>query len=198
MNKEVEIKIQINQPTKEKVLCWLKKHGLYQGEHHQVDYYLNKPESPFFFMAPQGYKTANDYLRIRFTKKGDFLCFKRLHQDKTTGNPLYCDEYEVLVADGKKTLELLKAVGYTDLTIMDKKRTIYRYDTFEIALDQVEKLGHFMEVELKEEVFCPQKGMEKICKQLKIMGIERYTLQTRGYVSMLWNPNYDFGKMVEL
>ena len=72
-------------------------------------------------------KDAKDFFRIRFTKEGDSMCLKKFHEDPIEKRPLYCDEHEIEISDGKKALEL----------------------------------------------------------------------QKRGYVSMLWNPDYNFGIEVE-
>ena len=198
MNKEIEVKLQLDDKLLNQTNGWLNKNAKHIKTINHTEYYLNKPETTFFFLAPEGYKDAMDYLRVRFTKDGDSFCFKKFHEDAIEKRPLYCDEYEVSVSDGKTTLELMKALGYTEQTLMEKKRSIYTFDVFEIVIDQVTNLGVFMEVELKTEVPNVKVGLKLIYDFLKSIGITKFKLQTRGYVSMLWNPEYDFGKEVVL
>ena len=79
-----------------------------------------------------------------------------------------------------------------------KVRNIYKFDDFEIVIDKVTNLGVFMELELKTKVDNAKVGLNLIYDFLKLVGITKFKLQTRGYVSMLWNPEYDFGKVVSL
>jgi len=198
MNKEIEVKIQIPNNILRKTKEWLHKHATHIGSIHHIEYYLNKPKTTFFFEAPGGYKDARDYLRVRLTKNGDSLCYKKFHEDPIEKRPLYCDEYEVTVSDGETTLELMKALGYTEQTRVEKERTIYHFDCFEIVVDEVKNLGTFMEVELKKTVPNAKIGITLIYNFLRMIGVNQFKLQTRGYVSMLWNPTYDFGKEVVL
>jgi predicted adenylyl cyclase CyaB len=126
------------------------------------------------------------------------MCLKKFHEDPVEKRPLYCDEYEIEVSDGKKALELMRALGYTEQTLVDKTRDIYTFDCFEIVLDRVKNVGIFMEVELKKEVESARVGVQEIYSFIKSLGIKKFKLQRRGYVSMLWNPDYNFGVEVEL
>jgi len=198
MNKEIEVKIQIDTQLLHQTKDWLDRNAKYLGTINHTEYYLNKPETTFLFIAPQGYKDAMDYLRVRLTKNGDSFCFKKFHEDPVDKRPLYCDEYEVKVSDGKEILKLMKAIGYTEQTLVEKVRNIYKFDVFEIVIDQVTNLGVFMEIELKTKVDNAKVGLNLIYDFLKSIGIIKFKLQTRGYVSMLWNPEYNFGKSVSL
>ncbi|NGX63661.1 MAG: hypothetical protein KR126chlam6_01074 [Candidatus Anoxychlamydiales bacterium] len=198
MSKEIEVKIQVDKKTINKAEKWLDKNAEYIGDIHHIEYYLNKPATTFFFNAAEGYKDALDYLRVRITKEGDSFCYKKFHMDPIEKTPLYCDEYEVNVSDGKKTLELMKALGYIEQTRMEKKRKIYNFDCFEIVIDDVKDLGMFMEVELKTFVSNAKEGIKMIYNFLKKIEITKFKLQQRGYISMLWNPKYNFSKEVSL
>lgn len=198
MSKEIEVRFRIDDQLLKQAKEWLDKNAQFKGTIKHTEYYLNKPATTFFFSAPEGYKDALDYLRVRFTDDGDSFCFKKFHEDPVEKRPLYCDEYEVKVSDGKTTLELMKALGYTEQTLMEKVRNTYVFDCFEIVIDRVKSLGMFMEVELKTEVKNPRVGLKLIYDFLKSIGIKRFKLERRGYISMLWNPDYDFGTLVEL
>ena len=55
-----------------------------------------------------------------------------------------------------------------------------------------------MEVELKTDVPNAKTGINLIYDFLKSIGITEFKIQTRGYISMLWNPTYNFGQEVVL
>jgi len=71
MNKEIEVKFQIDDLVLQKTKKWLSKNASHLGMTHHVESYLNKPETTFFFTSPEGYKDERDYLRVRLTKDGD-------------------------------------------------------------------------------------------------------------------------------
>jgi adenylate cyclase class 2 len=198
MGKEIEVKIQADKQIINTAEQWLDANAQYIGNIHHIEYYLNRPAASFFFTAPEGYKDAFDYLRVRITKEGDSFCYKKFHMDPVEKTPLYCDEYEVKVSDGSETLKLMKALGYIEQTKMEKKRKIYTFKDFEIVIDDVADLGMFIEVELKVTVADVKTGINMIYDFFKMVGINKFKLQKRGYVSMLWNPEFNFGKEIIL
>jgi len=199
MQKEIEVKIQISDAQLAGLEQWLEKHGQFKGAVNHEEYYLDNPTAPLTFMSPQGYKDAIYYLRIRRNRqKGDSVCLKKWYGDAKTGEKTHCDEWEFTVSDGKTALELFEALGFTDATPIKKVRRIYLIDQFEVVIDDVENLGIFVEVELKEQVKDVQYGLNLIYDFFKKMGITSFKKQERGYTSMAWNPHYDFGQQVDL
>ena len=197
MNKEIEVKIQITEDDLGKLKEWLGENAEFTGSVTQTDYYLNNPKAPFFYASDYRGKDCDDYLRIRKTDKKNYLCLKRIHRGEK-GEPLYCDEYEVVVDDAEKTLQLMKVSGFTDITVLAKQRSTYLYDIFEVAIDTVQDLGVFVEVELKKEVDGHEVGYQLIYAALKEIGVTKFKLQPQGYVHQLWNPTLDLSKEVSL
>jgi len=183
-NREIEIKIQIDEKTFKIAKTWLEKYAKYEGVLGQTDYYFNKPDAPFFFILPDGSKDSLEYLRVRVTDKKSYLCFKKVYRREDVS--FYCDEYEVVIDDPEKTLSLFKAIGYTDVTVVEKSREIYRFDIFEVAIDTVKDLGVFIEVELKQPVPSVEAGHKLIRQFLKKIGIKSFEQHLQGYVRMLW------------
>lgn len=198
MNKEIEVKIQADEEIFNKMQNWLNSNAKYIKEIHHLEYYINNPNTSFFFTSEEGYKDALDYLRVRITENGDYLCYKKFHEDPVLKRPIYCDEHEVKISDGKKTLELMKALGYNEQSRMEKLRKIYQYEDFEIVIDDVKDLGKFIEIELKKVVSDPKEGLQIIYDFLKSIGINKIKLQRRGYISMIWNPDYNFTQEIVL
>ncbi|MBU1007764.1 class IV adenylate cyclase [Candidatus Dependentiae bacterium] len=195
MNKEIEVKIQITKNDLLKLSKWLKVNARFTGDMSQTDYYLNNPKAPFFYSSEWRGKDCDNYLRIRKTSKKSFLCLKYVHRGEK-GQCLYCDEYEVVIDNAEDTLQLMKAAGFVDITILKKQRETYLYDIFEIAIDTVSDLGVFVEVELKKEVINYEVGHQLIYDLLRTIGLTKFKLQPQGYVHQLWNPDLDLSREI--
>ncbi|MFH1643875.1 MAG: class IV adenylate cyclase [bacterium] len=197
MNQEIEIKIQINSEQLKLLKSWLDINAKFVGQLEHEEYYLDNPNDSFLFTAPQGYKDAHKYFRVRLTSNGDSACFKSFYFDEN-GKATHCDETEIKLVDGKKTLQLLKEIGFTDQTLMHKVRKTFIVDGYEIVIDDVKNLGVFVEIEIKHQVDNVKAGLQGINNLLQKIGITEFQKQERGYVSMLWNPDYDFGEEINL
>lgn len=193
--KEIEYKIQITNKQLLILKKWLLKNSKSRKQKHQIDYYLEHPQTPFSFINKKGFKDAIDYLRVRVDSSGDSVCLKHFHKGDH-GNYTHCDEYEVRVENGKELLSLFKFLGYKESVVVDKRREVYDYQDFEIGIDSVRDLGNFVEIELKKDVSDVKAGHKLIEEFLLTLGIKEYRKQVRGYVSMMWNKNYDFGSKV--
>lgn len=194
MAKEIEIKIQITAEQLNNLQKWPDKNADYKGETHHTEIYLDNPKNSFCFDR-NGVKDASDYLRVRFTEKEDTICLKNWYEDpENPGYHSHCDEYETQVGDGKTMLSLLKSLGYTDETVIDKTRKKYMSGDLEVVIDNVKDLGFFVEIELKAKIEDVKRAYKMIEDFLRKAGITKFKKQSRGYVSMLWNPDVDFGE----
>ncbi len=198
MKTEIEVKFRIPKAKLVGIRKWLGKHGKKIGSYHHIEYYLDNPEKSFTFVSPEGFVDASDYLRVRMTSKGESVCFKHWHYDEESKSHTHCDEYETEVKDGKALLELLKAIGFTNSIVVDKKRESFATKEFEVVIDEVKGLGSFVEVELKKRVSDPKFGLALIYQFIRSLGLTRIEVMSRGYVSMLWNPTHDFGEKLAL
>ncbi len=195
MNKEIEIRIQITGDEVQALKNYLGKPTQIE---HQTDYYLDNPQSPLFIVFPEGDKDANIFLRIRETEHGAVLCVKDSHKEPGTRNPLYCDEYETSISNVDETLALFRIIGFTEATIVRKTRKIFSLPELEIAIDEVENCGTFMEIEVKKEVAMIEEGYQLIYDWLRSIGITTFIRQKRGYIHLIMNPHWqslgDLGK----
>lgn len=187
--KEIEVKFQLDNSGMEFLKKWLEKNTDYEGEVLYTDYYLDNPDSTFFYMAFGGYKDILQFVRIRMSLEKNFICYKNRHITEE-GKTLYCDEYETEVKDGDISLRIFNALGYTEQIILKKKRKTYKTKEFDIVIDDVDGLGIFVEVELKNHEL---DGIAKIHKYLKEIGIKKIKQFDRGYICMKVNPKHDFG-----
>lgn len=197
MDREIEIKIQIDDQSYNKLLKWLEGNAELESEKHQIDTYYNNPLNSFTFKR-DGYIDADDYLRIRKTDKDSSICFKHWVEDPNNpGKHLYCDEFETDIQEPDQMDKLLQAIGYRKDIIVDKKRQTYEYKYFEFDLDNVKDLGHFVEIEIKKDID-PKTAHQEIYDLLKQIGLSNMSILNRGYVSMLWNPDQNFSENIQL
>lgn len=198
MNKEIEIKIQLELSQERLLRDYLEIHAINKERCQHLDYYLNNPQASLCFINPAGDKDAFTYLRVRHMDQGTLLCVKQSHKNIEKRILLYANEFEVSVADAEKTLALFKALGYTEVTKVKKMREAFTIDIFEVAFDVVENLGTFIEIELKVEVDDHEEGRQRIFNWLQSIGINSFTQVLQGYVRMLWNPSHNFNKKITL
>lgn len=192
--KEIEIKFQLDTSNMDLLKNWLEKNTNYEGEVSYTDYYLDNPDSTFFYMAFGGYKDILQFIRVRMSSEKNFVCYKNRHITDD-GKTLYCDEYETEVKDGNISLKIFNALGYTKQIILKKKRKTYTTKSFDIVIDNVDGLGIYVEVELKDH---EMDGISQIHKFLKDIGIKKIKQFDRGYICMKVNPGHCFGEDVNL
>jgi adenylate cyclase class 2 len=196
MAKEIELKLKLTETEFNSLSAWLKDNAKFIKEVSHKEYYLDNPENSFKFISHDGFVDATDYLRVRFTKEGDSVCLKRFEINKSTSKSKNVGEDETVVQDGNAMLALLENLGFSDKTLISKSRKVYVYNEFEISVDIVQSLGEFVEIELlektKEEETDITVGFDHIYSFLKTLGFKQITYMSRGYLSMLWNPEKDY------
>lgn len=195
VSQEVEIKIKTTSQYMKKLEAWLADNATFQGQERHKEFYLDNPNSTFFFTRPDGEKDALKYLRVRYSDNGGSICFKDWHQDDQTGKTTHCDEFEVNVSDADTALALFERLGYTHKTKMAKHRRKFRTGDYEIVIDDVEGLGVFVEVEMKKSVSNVSSALQELENFIvSTVGITEYWIQTRGYASRIRNPDMEFGE----
>lgn len=196
-NEEIEVKIKINdRQTNENLLSWLNANAEFQDKISQEEYYLDNPNSSWFIRHAMGYKHALKYLRVRFTKNGDWVCFKNWETGKVAGEAgLFCKDIEYKVSCGNQALLLFKSLGFTDVTKFHKLREVYCYNGIEISVDSVEGLGVFFEFELKDRESDNQdKEYQRLINFIENdLKISNYKIQKQGFIVLLWNRGFNFG-----
>ncbi|MBU4269940.1 class IV adenylate cyclase [Candidatus Dependentiae bacterium] len=198
MQKEIEIKLKLDKTNSEKLNLWLTENAKYINSLNITDYYFDNPKCSFYSMSKTGYKEALNFLRLRLSDKDNFICFKKREIDDS-GKTLSVDEVETKVEDGFKVIEILKNSGFSEVIEIEKKREVFLYkNLFEFAIDNFDKHGEFIEIELKNYDGSALDGIEQIYNLLKAIKITKFVLFDRGYLTIFINPNYDFGKNINL
>ena len=139
----IEVEIQVQVENTGKLLAFLKKEGRFLGEKHQIDKYFTPAHRDFTKVRP-----INEWLRLRDSSGKFYINYKNWHREKD-GRSHYCDEYESLIENLGQLENIFKALNFKPLVTIDKRRQIWRYQDFEVALDFIKGLGNCVEVEYK-------------------------------------------------
>lgn len=160
---------------------WMKQHGLEPGEPRQEeDCYLNAPDRDF--------AQTGEAFRIRRSGSRNWLTYKG---PKRAGPVKIRKELEPEFGQGEQAalemLELLECLGYRKVAWVRKRRRICTLmrDGFDIglSLDEVEKVGTFIEVEIlapEEQVDLAREALTRLTTEL---GLDR--LEPRSYLRIL-------------
>lgn len=169
---ETEIKIKIDEKEFNYLNSFMKSNSKYLKTVEQVDTYYNPKHRSFI---------DNDIISewLRIGKRGGKTIVNYKHWYDT-----YCDEYEVEIDDEKNMDRIFNVLGLEKLIVVDKERTTYFYqDKYEVALDKVESLGYFIEIEVKnyDKEKNPNKEYDDLLKLSKDLHLDLNNLDKRGY-----------------
>ncbi len=150
---------------------------------------VDRREEDHYFNAPdRNFAQTDEALRLRRIGEANFLTYKGPKRDTLTKTRT---EIEVPLACGDAAAQdmqrVLVALGYKPVAVVRKQRRIYRLERdgwpMEITLDEVESLGHFVEIEVRtsEERFeLARDALVRLAESLDLNQSER-----RSYLQML-------------
>ncbi len=163
---EIEIKSRIDDP--DQMEYKIKKIGAkFEMEITQEDIYFQHPCKDF--------KITDETLRLRKMNNEFFLTYKGPKIDKETKT-----REEIELKTDEKILDLLKNLGFSIAGAVRKIRKNYRINDMVISLDNVENLGHFVEIETFGDL---ETGKEKILKMASDLGLN--SLERRSYFELM-------------
>jgi len=173
MHLEIEAKAYVRNIKKiEKTLTEMG--AQYQATYHQIDSYYNHPSRDF--------ATTDEAVRIRNTDTESFLTYKGPKLDTRTKTR---EELELSIDNPETGKTIMERLGFRFIAQVKKKRTVYTYEHVHFCLDEVEGLGHFVEVEIQEEDV--EKGKSKILDFLRELDMQE--LERRSYLELLLEKN---------
>ena len=146
-------------------------------------------EDLYFTHPCRDLKEGDEALRLRREGKNYMLTFKGRRIGK---GAKIREELEVRVGDFDETATLLKRLGFEKAFIIKKRRKEFVLNGVTIALDSVEGLGEFVEIEVTTTGKSRRGGlhrMESFKNRLLSMtdrlGIPRERLTTESYLELL-------------
>lgn len=173
---ETEIKIKLSEKEYKDLKLLLEKNGKYIKEIHQKDTYYSPSHRDF--IAPE-----YPYEWLRIGERGNQIIVNYKHwYPEGAANNTYCDEYEVEIDDAVNMDKIFKVLDLKEIAVVDKNRITYFYlDKYEIALDTVEELGYFVEIEVKRYDSDPVEEYENLLKTAAYFHLNLNNLDKRGY-----------------
>ena len=167
---EVEIKLPVDEATFLGLQKKLK--DKFVKKEREVDEYFTPAHRNF--LAPQ---FPFEWLRLRNSK---ILTYKHYHPENVEINT-HCDEFECVISNPSQFQKILASLDFKKLVTVDKSRETYRTDEFEFALDKIEELGYFIEIEALKIFGNISATREKLFEVARNLGINISTFDKRGY-----------------
>ncbi|MDA3856100.1 MAG: class IV adenylate cyclase [Candidatus Woesearchaeota archaeon] len=161
---EVELKARVD--NKQEILSKFEELNFqYIKEEEQEDIIFLKNE----FLDSKGkIKDGGIVFRIRIVNSKKIFEIKEI--DRNVGGGI---EYKIDIADMSSTKRIIEKLGFEEFFTIKKQRAYYQFEDFEIALDNVDGLGEFIEVELMVEADSQKEEAKKRCLYLlKKLGLE--------------------------
>lgn len=146
-------------------------------------------QEDIYFASPiVDFAKTDEALRIRTTNNDIFITYKgpKLNKDAKTRK-----EVEMSIESAAKAKDIFEEIGFREVRTVRKNRQYYRYENFEISLDDVEGLSPYMEIEIVladgEDYTQAQNKIFKLFEKLGITdGFERTS-----YLELLEKLNND-------
>jgi predicted adenylyl cyclase CyaB len=184
MSKDIEIEIKVKVEKIASLLKFLTSQAKLVGTQHQIDEYFIPKHRDFIAIRP-----AKEWLRLRNSDGKYSLNYKNWHY-QPDGKTHHCDEFETHIDDLSSLQNIFKALDIKSIAIVDKSRQIWLYQDFEIAIDKVKKLGHFIEIEYKgfDSKTDPKIVTNRMVQFLKDHGCGTISRNFQGYPFLLLFP----------
>ena len=112
-----------------------------------------------------------------------------LNYKKQSPKKMESEEIEFTVGDYKKANDFLKALGYKEWVQVNKKRRYSKYKEYNICIDEVERLGTFVEIELLINEDNNKDYEEELYKVAKELGIDKDNRINSHYDTMIYELN---------
>jgi adenylate cyclase, class 2 len=139
--KNIEVELKFPLKNKEEVIAKLNSIAKQDKNNEtQIDTYYNPPHKDFLQQKP-----ISEWLRLRESDNGVFFNYKNWHNKE--GNAVSCDEYFTKIRDVEPFRTILKQLDFKEIVVVNKTRNTWIYKNVEIAIDKVEELGNFIEIE---------------------------------------------------
>ena len=176
----LEVELKFRAPDAARLIAQMHELGAGDlGTVEQTDEYFNHPQRDF--------AQTDEAVRVRSTNGRGAITYKGPLIDRETKTRREI-EIELLGRDGEARMgELLRAIGFRPVLRVEKTRrqwSLRRQEReFVVALDQVQGLGEFVELEtMADEAELPEArdALQRLARELNLENSER-----RGYLTLL-------------
>jgi adenylate cyclase class 2 len=126
------------------------------------------------------FKPGMPVLRLRSSNNTVTMTFKKTIN--TEGNAL---ELETTLGDSETTTAILNELGFTRVTRVHKTREEFDLEDMKVALDTVENLGKFVEIEVLTDESMQKQAEKKILETAQSLGLSEQDIETKKYDYLL-------------
>lgn len=178
-NVEIEIKLPLTEAELSSVRGKLAKIARFVKKSGNIDVYYAPAHRNFL-----AEKYPFEWLSVR--KRGDkaILNYKHFHPEGAE-TKTHCDEFETVVENADQLEKILKALDFRKLVTVDKEREVWETEGFEIALDKVKELGHFIEIEALTHSATVEETRKRLFSFAKQLGVGSKKEDLKGYPMLL-------------
>lgn len=179
-NTEIEIQVKITEEDFNNLKEYMNKKAKFIKTTYQEDDYYTpihrnfvEPKYPFEW--------------IRIGKRGDrvMLTYKHYYPENAEVNT-HCDEFEVEINSKEQMNKIFTALDLKKLITVKKTRNTYEYnDELEIALDIVDELGYYIEIETIKDFGSVESSVERLHQFAEEFNIDLSNRDNRGYPARL-------------
>ncbi len=171
---EIEIKARVEDP-KDMERSIIALGAAPVGIENQTDTYFNSQYRDF--------GKTDESLRIRIEDGKSFLTYKGPKMDRVSKTR---KEFQVEINDADNMRNILTSLGFFPVATVTKKRKNYRLSDFLIALDEVQNLGNFIEIEISaEDSKRYEEKVESIFKFIEKLGLNRKSTIRKSYLELM-------------
>ena len=184
--KRIEIEAKFPLYNKKETLSKLKKLGQTTEENnYQKDIYYTPAHENFLEKKP-----ISEWLRIRNTKEEKTINYKNW-SNHDSNNKISCKEIEVGIDDYNGMLEMLNALDFKQVIVVEKTRNSFEYNNFIISIDSIENLGDFIELEFKTNLYDNEdESMNYIMHTIEELNIKVGKQIFAGYPQLVMEKNH--------
>jgi adenylate cyclase class 2 len=187
MPKDIEIEIKVQVEKLKPLQEFLVKEAKFDSKKRLLDEYFTPNHRNFLDKRP-----VTEWLRLRDADGRCSITYKNWHFDENNRSS-HADEYNSNLESFDQVHKIFEALDIKIITEVDKIRTSYSFDNWEISLDKVMGLGDFVEIEYKgKETVDPNTETAKMIKFLKDLGCGKVVRNYVGYPFMLLFPDEEF------
>ncbi len=179
-HENIEIELKFPLKNTERVRAFLNKHATPEkdGLSQKDTYYVPAHRD---FLAP---RYPFEWLRLRETPKGASVNYKHFYPENAEETD-YCDEFETPVDRPEAIEQIFAAIDIKPIVVVSKTRSTWAYKGTEVAIDRIEGLGDFIELESMAPFSTPQAAKAHLRAILAEIGGEVGPEDLRGYPYLL-------------
>jgi adenylate cyclase class 2 len=180
-NIEIEIRFPLDEKIFSELREKLKKTAKFVKKSHQKDDYFTPVHRNFLDL-----NLPSEWLRIRTKDGKTMLNYKHWYYPDGVDSGTHCNEFETQVENPEQLNKIFSALDFKKLLTVEKNREIYIYNNqFEISLDSVKNLGHFIEIEAKKNFGSIKQSREKLFDFAKSLGLDISNVDKKGYAFLM-------------